>query len=280
LTAVPAIGGAFHRGGSGEPLLCVHGITDTWRSWELLIPLLEPHHDVLAITLLGHSGGRRPEPGHVVTLRDLVDEAERDMDAAGFETAHLVGNSLGGWIVLELAARGRARTVTALAPAGGWDHGNPWAYLTLLDFLVSQQGLRILGDRAVQLAARPGLRKLALGRLVSNPARVPAPLAAALIRGAADCPALAPLLAESRAGGYPDIGAIEVPTRIVWGTDDKIIPLAHMSSRFRRMVPQADWVEIPGGGHLPQVDHPERVAELVLELTSEQQAAGSRQLSR
>ncbi len=277
---VPGIRGAFHRGGSGEPLLCVHGITDTWRSWELLTPLLEPHHDVLAITLLGHSGGRRPDPGQRVTLRDLVDEAERDMDAAGFETAHLVGNSLGGWIVLELAARGRARTVTALAPAGGWDHGNPWAYATLLDFVLSQQALRVLGDRAVRMAARPGLRKLALGRVVSNPARVPAPLAAALIRGAADCPALIPLLAESRSEGYPDIGAIEVPTRIVWGTRDKVLPPTRLSSRFRRMVPQADWVEIPGGGHLPQIDHPERTAELVLEVTgagSERRAAeGSR----
>lgn len=111
--------GTFHRGGSGEPMLCVHGITDTWRSWELLAPLLEPHHDLLAITLLGHSGGRPPADDDAVTLGELVDEAERDMDSAGFETAHLVGNSLGGWIVLELAARGRARTVTWLRPGAG-----------------------------------------------------------------------------------------------------------------------------------------------------------------
>jgi pimeloyl-ACP methyl ester carboxylesterase len=260
--------GTFHRGGSGEPMLCVHGITDTWRSWELLAPLLEPHHDLLAITLLGHSGGRSLDADHTTTLRDLVDEAERDMDAAGFETAHLVGNSMGGWIVLELAARGRARSVTALAPAGGWDKGNPWSYATLLNFILSQQVLKLLGPRAVQLAARPGLRKLALGALVSNPVAVPPSLAASLIVGAADCPALVPLLAESRAEGYPDIGRIDCPTRIVWGTADRILPPTHLSSRFRRMVPQADWKEIEGGGHLPQIDHPERTAELVLELST------------
>lgn len=259
--------GTSYRGGSGEPMLCVHGITDTWRSWELVAPRLEPHHDLLAITLLGHSGGRALGADGRVTLRGLVDEAERDMDAAGFETAHLVGNSLGGWVALELAARGRARTVTALAPAGGWDHGNPWAYVTLLDFLISQRGLKVLGPRAPRLAARPGLRKLALSRLLSDPVAVPAPLAAALIRGATDCPALVPLLAESRAGGYPDIARIECPTRIVWGTADKILPPTRLSSRFRRMVPQADWVEIPGGGHMPQIDHPERTAELILELS-------------
>ncbi len=259
--------GTFHRGGAGEPLLCVHGITDTWRTWELLAPLLEPHHDLLAITLRGHSGGRALEPDGRVGLTDLVDEAERDMDAAGFETAHLLGNSLGGWIVLELAARGRARSVTALAPAGGWERGNPWANLTMVDFVLTQRYLRLMGARAVAMAARPRLRWLALARLVSDPIAVPAPLAAALIRGAGDCPALAPLLRETRERGYPDVGAIECPARIVWGTKDRVLPPERLSARLRPMVPEAEWIEIPGGGHLPQIDHPERTAEIVLELT-------------
>ncbi|MCB0866329.1 MAG: alpha/beta fold hydrolase [Solirubrobacterales bacterium] len=272
--STPGLGGAgaFHRGGSGEPLLCVHGITDTWRSWELVAPLLEPHHDLLAITLRGHSGGRALEEGGHVVLRDLVDEAERDMDAAGFETAHLVGNSLGGWIVLELAARGRARSVTALAPAGGWEVGDPWAYGTLAGFLIGRRLLRIAGDRAPRMAARPGLRKLMLKSAVSDPVAVPAPLAASLIRGAQDCPALLPLLAETRIEGFPAVDRGDCPTRIVWGTRDRILPPKHLSARFREMLPDAEWVEIPGGGHIPQIDHPERVAELVLELTG---AAGS-----
>lgn len=263
-----ADGGAiFHRGGAGEPLLCVHGITDTWRSWELLAPLLEPDHDLLAITLLGHSGGRALGTDRPVRLLDLADEAERDMDAAGFETAHLVGNSLGGWIVLELAARGRARSVTALAPAGGWDPGNPWIYPTLLDFVLTQRFLRLLGPRAAALASRAGLRRLALYRLVSDPASVPAPLAAALIRGAAECPALEPLLAETRGEGYPEIGAIDCPVRIVWGTRDRLLPLKHLSARLRRSIPNAEWIELDRAGHLLQIDRPERCAELVRELT-------------
>jgi pimeloyl-ACP methyl ester carboxylesterase len=46
-----------HRGGSGEPLLLLHGFTDTWRTWELVLPVLEARHDVLAVTLAGHAGG-------------------------------------------------------------------------------------------------------------------------------------------------------------------------------------------------------------------------------
>jgi len=54
----------------------------------------------------------------------LVDQTERSIDAAGIDTAHFVGNSLGGYLALRLAARGRARSVVALAPAGGWATGD------------------------------------------------------------------------------------------------------------------------------------------------------------
>ena len=111
-----------HRGGSGSPMVCLHGFTDTWRTWELVLPALEREHDVLAPTLAGHAGGP-PIEGEVTTAV-LADAVERAMDEAGFETAHIVGNSLGGYLALQLAARGRARTVVALAPAGGWAEGD------------------------------------------------------------------------------------------------------------------------------------------------------------
>ena len=109
-----------HRGGSGTPLVLLHGFTGSWRTWELVLPALERHHDVLAPTLVGHAGGPRLEGE--VGADVLPDAVERAMDAAGFETAHIVGNSLGGFVALQLATRGRARTVVALAPAGGWAH--------------------------------------------------------------------------------------------------------------------------------------------------------------
>ena len=48
---------ASHRGGSGPPLVCLHGFMETWRTWELVLPALERRHDVLAPTLAGHAGG-------------------------------------------------------------------------------------------------------------------------------------------------------------------------------------------------------------------------------
>ena len=103
-------------------MVCLHGIADTWRTWQLVLPALERHHDVLAPTLPGHAGGPPIDGDAGAAL--LGDAVERAMDKAGFATAHLVGNSLGGYLALHLAARGRADTVVALAPAGGWAAGD------------------------------------------------------------------------------------------------------------------------------------------------------------
>ena len=108
---------AAHRGGSGPPLLLLHGFTDTWRTWELVLPALERRHEVFAPTLAGHAGGPRIE-GEVGDA-SIADAVERAMDELGWASAHIAGNSLGGYVALQLAARGRARSVVALAPAGG-----------------------------------------------------------------------------------------------------------------------------------------------------------------
>ena len=107
-----------HRGGAGEPLVLVHGIGHTWRGWRPMLPALERHFDVLAVDLPGFGHSPPLPAGQACTPEALADAVEAAMDAAGFETAHLAGNSLGGWIALILARRGRARTVTAISPAG------------------------------------------------------------------------------------------------------------------------------------------------------------------
>src|SRR3954463_10939345 len=129
-----------HRGGDGSPLVCLHGFIDTWRTWELVLPALERHHDVLAPMLPGHAGGTAIEGP--ATPSTLVEGVERARDEAGFETAHVVGNSLGGHVALQLAARGRARSVVARAPAGGWAAGDPSRVETLERFVRWEAMLR------------------------------------------------------------------------------------------------------------------------------------------
>jgi pimeloyl-ACP methyl ester carboxylesterase len=149
----------LHRGGAGPPLACLHGFSDTWRTWELVLPTLERHHDVLAVTLAGHAGGP-PIEGEI--SGDVLAEAvERAMDEAGFDTAHLVGNSLGGYVALQLAARGRARTVVALAPAGGWAPGDASYKDTLALQSEMHELLKAAAPHADALLASPEGRRRA-----------------------------------------------------------------------------------------------------------------------
>ncbi len=103
-------------------MVCLHGFTDTWRTWELVLGELERKHEVLAPTLLGHAGGP-PLGGELRDDGVIADAVEQAMDDAGFATAHLVGNSLGGYVALQLAARGRARSVVAFSSRGWLGRG-------------------------------------------------------------------------------------------------------------------------------------------------------------
>src|SRR3954454_7098836 len=100
-----------------EPLVLLHGLGMSARVWDGVLPLLEPHHEVVALTALGHRGGAAAGPG-TVTVGALVDHAEQALAERGWDRPHVAGNSLGGWMAIELARPGRARTVCALSPAG------------------------------------------------------------------------------------------------------------------------------------------------------------------
>src|SRR3954469_6871660 len=92
-----------HRGGSGPPLVLIHGIGHTWRGWSPMLPQLERRFDVLAVDLPGFGHSDPFPPGVESTPEALADAVEDEMGRAGFDRAHIAGNSLGGWVALELA---------------------------------------------------------------------------------------------------------------------------------------------------------------------------------
>lgn len=257
---------AAHRGGTGPPLVLLHGFTDTWRTWDLVLPRLECHHDVLAPTFPGHAGG--PALPAEVTGDPLPDAVEAAMDAAGFDTAHIAGNSLGGYVALQLAARGRARSVVAFAPAGGWMPGEEWARGMLAGFSAFQAQARAAAPHAAAITATPEGRRRATRSIVVDPRHMPAELIAHQMLGAALC-AVAPMLDCALRDGYElDAEAIACPVRIVWGAQDALLPWPAAAVRYRTaLLPAADWVELEGVGHCPQLDVPLEAAELILGVT-------------
>jgi pimeloyl-ACP methyl ester carboxylesterase len=265
----------MHRGGAGAPLLLLHGFTDTWRTWELVLPALEREHDVLAITLAGHAGG--PAIDGAATEAAVLDAAEGALDEAGWETAHVVGNSLGGYVALHLAVRGRARSVVALAPAGGWADGDETFKDTLGYFETAQELVRAAAPHADAIVATPEGRRRATLMTAERCEHIPPQLLAHQIRGAAGCTAAAGLIEHALQHGWQvDAARIDCPLRIVWGTEDRILPWPGAAARYREQLPQADWVELEGVGHLPQLDVPLEAAELILGFTAGRSASPAR----
>jgi len=256
-----------HRGGTGEPLVCVHGFTDTWRTWQLVLEPLQRHHDVLAVTLAGHAGG--PPIAGEASATLLAEAVERAMDDAGFHTAHLLGNSLGGYVALQLAERGRARTVVALAPAGGWAHGDDSYVHTLEHFTTTQELVKAAVPYVDRIVATPEGRRTATQFIAVNFEHIPAELIAHQMLGVARCDAVQPLIELARREGWHvEPQRIHCPLRFVWGTDDRLLPWPAAAARYRESFPQADWLALDGVGHCPQLDVPERTAQLVLEHTA------------
>ena len=249
--------------------MCLHGFTDTWRTWELVLPALECAHDVFAPTLAGHAGG--PPVTGEITDGTLADAVERAMDEQGIETADIVGNSLGGFAALQLAERGRARTVVALAPAGGFAQGDESAFEVLRYFVTMLDLVKAAAPHAEAILASPEGRRRATQFIAGNYEHIPAELLAHQLRGVAACDA-APGLIEfaQREGWNLDPEQVSCPLRIAWGTADKILPWPSAATRFRgEWFPNADWVELPGVGHCPQLDVPLETAELILGFTSD-----------
>ena len=148
--------------------MAIHGIGSSWRVFSPILPMLEERHDVLAISLPGY--GESPPSEREPTVPVLVDAVEDAMDKSGFDTAHLVGNSLGGWIAAELAARGRARSVAAISPAGMYTP-KELRYATAV-LTSSYEGAQRLAPRADRITASAVGRRLTFGLVCARPERL------------------------------------------------------------------------------------------------------------
>jgi pimeloyl-ACP methyl ester carboxylesterase len=167
-------------------------------------------------------------------------------------------------VALQLAERGRAESVVALAPAGGWARDDD-ARQGLLEFQRQmQRQVRAIAGQADAIAATADGRRRATALICERGGDLPAELVAHLIAAIAACDA-EPLIDYALEGEWTlDAARIECPVRIVWGTADRLLPWPAAAERFRsEWLPHADWVELDGVGHAPQLDAPLETAQLI-----------------
>lgn len=258
----------------GEPIVLIHGFSATPVIWTPILPALQAQHPTLAVTLDGHVGGAPIAP-EKVSVAVIAEGVERDMDAAGFARAHLVGNSLGGWLALELARRGRAISVMAIAPGGSWEPGSSddehlQAHLAR-NGKAARQWLPLL-EPAVRVSR---LRRLVFGQMVNHGDRIPPGIAAEMLRASARCPVHGELREAMFAPGHGlEVNGIACPVLLAWGSDDRLTPKDTYGQRIRARLPSAEWRELPDAGHIAMFDAPDALAGLILGFAAAHPAQG------
>jgi pimeloyl-ACP methyl ester carboxylesterase len=276
---MPELSPALYRAGAGEPLVLIHGFTATWRCWLPQLGLLAPRFEVIAPTLHGHDGGPVP-PGVARSTPEAADHLEALLDSLGVGTAHLAGNSMGGALALELAKRGRARSVVAISPGGGWsgdDRREPERIVKL--FKRNQKATRGADRHLESLMSRPGLRRVAFRDVMTRGHLMPAVEAVRLARSSIRCSVVDDVFATilSGAARVEELDRVAAPTLIAWGEKDRILPLDGHSERFRTEIPGARFTVMPGLGHTPMWDDAAQIAELIAGFATAASAAGNGQ---
>ena len=246
--------------GSGEPLILLHGVIGTPAMWRDTLPLLAASQRVIALAALGHRGGR-PCEKRPCRIEHVVDDAERTLDALGLHRVHLAGNSMGGWMALELARRGRARSVCALSPAGMWDSTKNFPGAKKLRATVSLTRLTRAG---LPLAAKlPAVRRFALRDTAEHGERVSPALLIELADAVLQCTVDRDLLATPER--FEPLHASEsCPIDVVWSREDRIFPIEPFAQSARGRIPDARHLVLEEVGHVPMLDNPELVARTIL----------------
>jgi pimeloyl-ACP methyl ester carboxylesterase len=250
-----------YRGGTGEPLVLIHGIGSRWQMWEPVLGRLRPHRDVIAIDLPGFASSPPAPPGTPPGSASLTDMVGDFLDELGVQRPHVAGNSLGGLIALELAKRGRTRSATGLSPAGFHTRGE--ARFERISLAASVRMARLLSPYAESLLSTGFSRTLMFTQLVGRPWRIPASQAVDSLRDLAGAPwfddTLEALAAERFSGG----AQIDVPVTVAWGVRDHLL-LPRQAARAEGEIPGARRVMLDGCGHVPTWDDPAQVAEVLL----------------
>ncbi|MEV0600099.1 alpha/beta fold hydrolase [Streptomyces sp. NPDC050315] len=255
---------AYERKGAGEPVVLLHGIGHHYQAWEPVFSVLAASHDVIALDLPGFGASPALPDGVAYDLTTVVPLLTDAFAALGVERPHVVGNSLGGLLALELGLAGAVRSVTALSPAGFWTEAERRYAFGVLTGM--RAGARALPPPVVEVLARSAAGRAALtGSIYARPGRRSPAAVAAETRALREAPGFAATLAAGRGPGVlfrHDIP--DVPVTIGWGTRDRLL-LPRQGARAKRVIPGARLVRLPGCGHVPMNDDPALVARVILD---------------
>ncbi len=259
---------ATQQAGTGEPVLMLHGLGGTKASFLPTVNALAPHYRCIAMDFPGFGDSAKPigAPYHAPYF---ARSACAVLDALGIEQAHIVGHSMGGRAALEMGLRHAERTgaLALLMPSMAWRRPRPWA--PWLRWIRPELGL-------LQVAPRP-VTEAVVHRLL--PGAASGWMAAGIdefLRAYHDPRGRAAFYAAARSiyleepegehGFWTKLARLQRPALFVWGSHDRLVPLA-FERHVREVLPDADHVVV-ASGHVPQFERPAQTHGVVLDFLS------------
>jgi pimeloyl-ACP methyl ester carboxylesterase len=258
--------------GSGPPVVFIHGLSGSWQNWLEQLPVFAREHRVIAFDLPGFGASQMPR--EKITISGYGRFVNALLDELAVSSAAVVGNSMGGFIGIELAIRfpERVERLVLVSAAG-----------LSIEYLRNERALAVLGtienrlaaysgwlaSRSDALARRPGARRMIFGIVAHRPDRLPGPLVAEQVRGSGK-PGFLPAL--DALTDYPirdRLGEIACPTLIVWGAEDKLVP-ARDADEFARLIPNSRKVVWQQTGHVAMLERPAAFNALVQAFLAEE----------
>ena len=267
---------ASHIGGQGSDLVLLHGLGGTWEMWKPVIPALEARHHVIALTLPGHYGGPDYQGDGDASVAGLADQVIATLQAQGITQAHVAGNSLGGWLAIELARRGFARSVTAFSPAGGWRTDDDYRAISIR-FRIAFALIGVILFVATLFSGSAWLRKVLTKQTMEHGERLGPGEFLGSLRAMAKTRVFRALLRTmGRDGPVAPLDPGRVPVRVAWGGCDAVIPYRRYGELFGERIVGAEATTVPGVGHVPMLDEPGRVVASILDVTTPVDVAAGR----
>jgi pimeloyl-ACP methyl ester carboxylesterase len=246
---------AYDLVGSGPALVLLHPLGADRHVWDPIVPALSAQRTVVTLDLPGF-GAAPPLTATPPSPRALAAAVARVLSELGIERPHVAGNSLGGWVALELGLAGAVASVTAIAPAGLW----PAPLVAKAS--IAHRLAKALRPAAVSAVSTRAGRRVLLASAMAHPERMPAADAVQLVGAYARAPGFIAVNDAMRAGRFTELDRLRVPVTLVWPDRDQLIerPLS-IRAAVRNVV-------LTDAGHVPMWDAPEQLAAVLLETSA------------
>ncbi len=255
---------SYERLGGGEPLVLLHGIGHHLQVWDPVAGILAAERDVIAVDLPGFGRSPALPDGIRYDLQGVLPVLTGLFEVLGVRQPHVVGNSLGGLLALQLGHDKLARSVTALSPAGFWNEPERLYAFGVLRAM--RHGAVTMPPRLVARLARTAAGRAALvGSIYARPALRSPDAVIAETRALREATGFDATLAAGRSGRFTH-DVPDVPVTIGWGSKDRLL-VPRQGIRAKKTIPGARLLRLSGCGHVPMNDDPELVARVILDAT-------------